>query len=261
MIEINDSIYKQWYETYIKSTSEKELVEQELIEIVQNLKSNSNFLDIGPGDGSLTFVISKYFQNTTVIEPNKEVRENFKINNVEFIQGYFEDIKLENREFDYILCSHVFWLVKRDKQKQFINKILNHLSPEGRSSIIMVSPIGQSHDFHKKFFYDYSTTTHTILEDLHEMGITTEVRPVRFQFKSKNFEDFFNICKLFTLQSWLHPVNVNNEQLVRDIGDIETYTNQKLKEIEEYIKKNCYKKEIYIMDEDIDILTFSGRKL
>lgn len=136
----------------------------------------------------------------------------------EYIDGYFENTDLRGRLFDFILCSHVLWLVRRKNQPDFIRKIYEHLAPGGELAIIMVSPLGQSHKFYKKFFYGYSTTTHDVSKDLHVMGCSAEVLPISFEFKTPVYEDLFNICKLFTLESWLHPANISDEKIKRDVG-------------------------------------------
>ncbi|MFC1522661.1 class I SAM-dependent methyltransferase [Elusimicrobiota bacterium] len=224
MEKITDDIYKKWHETYIKCTEEKEKIDAALTKVISRQNNRETFLDVGAGDGDLTARVAKHFTATTVIEPNKQVREVFEGQGMEFIEGFFENVDLGKRTFDFILCSHVFWLVKRPKQVSFIKKMHSLLSAGGKLAIIMVAPVGQPHDFYKKFFFRYDTTTHTILEDLHVMGLSSEVIPVSFNFGTDSFEDFFDILKLFTMQSWLHPVNLSDETVKKEIGDIEQYT-------------------------------------
>lgn len=254
---INDDVYKKWHETYIRCTTEKEKVESVLTKTISKLSKHETFLDIGAGDGDLTFRVGRVFKHITAIEPNKQVKSVFEKRNVEFIEGYFEGIKLGERTFDFILCSHVFWLVRRENQADFIKKMHAHLSKNGKLAIIMVSPLGQSHDFYNRFFFGYNTTTHDILKDLHIMGLSTEVLPISFDFRTKSFDDFFNICKLFTLESWLHPVNISDEKIKNALGDVEKYTERKLQEISQFIKNNCYHNGEYIMNEEVDILVIT----
>lgn len=251
---INDDVYKKWLEICIKSATGTEKVKNALGKIVFGLAKHKAFLDIGAGDGALTLSAAKFFEHSSVIDPNKKTKSVFEGRGIEFIEGYFENIDLGSRTFDFILCSHVFWLVKRENQANFIKKMYKHLSKNGKLAIIMISPFGQSHEFHKKFFFGYDTTTHDILKDLHLLGLPAEVIPVSFAFKTKSFEDFFNICKLFTLQSWLHPVNISNDKIKNEIGDVEKYTEQKLREISKFIKDNCYHNGEYVMEQEDDIL-------
>jgi ubiquinone/menaquinone biosynthesis C-methylase UbiE len=252
--EITDETYKNWHETYIRCTTEKERVEAALSKAVSGLPGRGTFLDVGAGDGDLTFRLAKFFGRTCVVEPNKKVRGIFEQRGAEFLEGYFEKIDLGERKFDFILCSHVFWLVRRENQPEFIRKMYWHLNPGGKLAIIMVSPLGQSHDFYKKFFYGYNTTTHDILKDLHVMGLPAEVLPISFEFKTAVYEDFFNICKLFTLESWLHPVNVSDEAIKKDIGDVSEYTKRQLAGIEAFINDNCRRGGEYVMNEEVDVV-------
>ena len=254
MEQINDDVYKRWHETYIRCTTEKEKVEAALAKAISKLPKRESFFDIGAGDGDLTFRLAKSFKRATALEPNKKVKEVFEGKGVEFIEGYFETADLGKRAFDFILCSHVFWLVKRENQADFIRKMYGRLSPGGKLAIIMVSPLGQSHDFYKKFFFGYNTTTHDVLKDLHVMGLAAEVLPISFDFGTKSYDDFFNICKLFTLESWLHPVNISDDRIRREIGDVEKYTERKLQEISQFIKTNCSRNGEYRMNEEVDIV-------
>ena len=260
MEEINDDVYKRWHETYVRCTTEKEKVESALAKAISKLAKRETFLDIGAGDGDLTFRLAKSFKRATALEPNKKVKEVFEKKGVEFIEGYFETADLGKRTFDFILCSHVFWLVKRENQAAFIRKMCDHLSDGGKLAIIMVSPLGQSHDFYKKFFFGYSTTTHDVLKDLHVMGLAAEVLPISFDFKTKSFDDFFSICKLFTLESWLHPVNISDDRVSREIGNVEEYTERKLREISDFIKANCARGGEYRMNEEVDILVVTKER-
>ena len=254
MQEITEETYKNWHETYIRCTTEKAKVDAALSKAVSSLPRREAFLDVGAGDGDLTFRLAKNFKRVTVVEPNKNVRRTFEKKGAEFIEGYFEQADLGDRKFDFILCSHVFWLVRREKQPDFIRKMYKHLAPSGKLSIIMVSPLGQSHEFYKKFFFGYSTTTHDVLKDLHVMGLPAEVLPISFEFKTPVYEDFFNICKLFTLESWLHPVNISDDRIKREIGDVQKYTENKLGEISAFIKKECRRGNEYVMNEEVDVL-------
>jgi hypothetical protein len=89
------------------------------------------------------------------------------------------------------------------------------------------------------------------------MGLAAEVLPVSSSFGTKSFDEFFNICKLFTLQSWLHPVNISDDRVRREIGDVEKYTEGRLAEISLFIRENCFKDQEYRMRQEMDILVVS----
>ncbi|MFH1728673.1 MAG: class I SAM-dependent methyltransferase [Pseudomonadota bacterium] len=258
-INFTSETYKKWHEKYVNATNEKDLVEKNIRKhIFPLIPEKSNFLDIGAGDGNLTLRFLKDFKKTTVVEPIKEVKDTFINLGIEFINLNFQDTEI-NDKFDFILCSQVFWLVERTNQKAFITKMRNLLSETGKLAIIMVSPIGQSYDFYKRFFYNYDTTTHDILIDLHEMNLKAEIIPIKFSFGTESFDDFFDILKLFTVESWLHPNKKSSqEKLKKETIDIDSFTKTQLLGIEEFIKSNC--KTIagnFKMDEEIDIITVS----
>jgi SAM-dependent methyltransferase len=255
-MKFTTAMYKEWHEIYVRSTNEKDLVEEKIKALVlPALKNKGGFLDVGAGDGDLTFRFIRDFKHTTAVEPIAEVRKEFERKGVEFVNANFQDAPLERR-YDFILCSHVFWLVERADQMAFMQKMHSLLNPGGKMAIIMVSPVGQSYDFYKRFFYNYDTTTHDIIGDLHRMDLPCSVIPVKFHFGSKAFDDFFNVCKLFTVESWLHPNKKSSQTMLKkDNVDIEKYTDQKLKEIESFIRENCVKPDGgFEMLEETDII-------
>jgi len=258
-MKFTNEMYKEWHTIYVNSTNEKDLVEEKVRKyIFPNLKGRHQFLDIGAGDGNLTFRFMKDFSHTTVIEPIAEVGNSFKDKKITFINNNFQDADL-TAKYDFILCSHVFWLVERADQMNFMKKMYSLLSPGGKMAIIMVSPVGQSYDFFNRFFFNYDTTTHDIIGDLHVLDLPCSVVPVKYYFGSKVFGDFFNVCKLFTVESWLHPNKKSSqEKLKREISDIDKYTEQKINEIEAFIRKNCLKSDgRYEMLEETDIIVVS----
>jgi ubiquinone/menaquinone biosynthesis C-methylase UbiE len=252
---LSGDIYKNWHQIYVKSSNEKDLVYKTLKNMLISMPTRKSFLDIGPGDGALTLLIKPFFDTTTVIEPNNHVADIFTSCGMEFINQSFEDCAIHPRKFDFILCSHVFWLIKKEAQPAFINKMYSCLEKHGKMAIIMMAPIGQCHELHTRYFYNYDTNSHEILKMLRQIGLPVTIFPLDVKFQTASFNDFLSICKLFTLQSWLHPVNISDEKINKDIGDVKGYTETKVREISDYINAFCLKRNnTYAMEMAIDVL-------
>ena len=252
---LDGNTYKKWHGIYDRSSNEKSRTFKILERIFKKMPSRNSFLDVGSGEGDLTLRIKPFFGATVALDPNKYVDKVFKEHDIEFINKSFEDAYFGDRKFDFILCSHVFWLIKKDKQTSFIEKMRSLLSENGQMAIIMMAPINKCHEFHEKFFYNYDTTSYEILKIFHSLGLPATVFPVDVKFETDNFDDFLSICKLFTLQSWLHPVNISDEKVRKELGDISKYTEEKIKGIKEYINSFCKSgNKTYSMEMSINIL-------
>lgn len=250
---IDGAMYGKWHDIYTDSSNEKEKVVNKLLKVIEGIKEKGSFLDIGASSGDLTFLIAPHFVSSTVVEPNNAVKSKYENSKIKFINETFQDAVLEEK-FDLILCSHVFWLVKKEEQINFVRKMYQHLRPGGKFVNIMMAPIFQAHELHQKFFLNYDMTTHDILNIHHSLGYVTEVIPVDVEFRTETFDDFFSICKLFTMQSWLHPTNLTDSDKLKKIGNIDDYTDLKLKELEEYIRDTCYRENNYSMKMGIELL-------
>lgn len=87
--------------------------------ILPQAKSRKQFLDIGPGDGTLTKRLSPYFDKTTVVEPNPALHSLLKSSGFALFPCVFEKATLlPDQFFDFILMSHLFTicLVLRSKR-------------------------------------------------------------------------------------------------------------------------------------------------
>ena len=248
---IDNKIYKKWHSIYIKNSNEHNIVSTLLKKIIFRLKKHKSFLDIGAANGALTKRISNSFQSVTVIEPNYEHNDVYKKHNYTYFNEYFMDLKIQDK-FDFILCSHVFWLINKKTQKEFIRKAYNMLNEGGCASFITPASYGKGFEFYSRFFLDMSCDFNRLNQIfLNDLNYSIEVIPYTSHIKSKNFEDFFSICKLFTLESWLHPVNLTNDEVQKKIGNKNEYTNKQLNKIEEYIKNELYDENLkeYQMEE------------
>ena len=238
---IDNNTYKKWHSIFINNSNDHDLATSLLNSTIGKLKNKKKFLDIGAGNGALTKrVCGNHFDKVTVIEPNVEYNDFYTKNNFIFYNNYFLNTNIKDK-FDYILCSHVFWLVSKKEQKKFIRKAYGMLNKGGCVSFLTPASYGKGFDFYSRFFLDMNCDFNKIGNlILNELNYSIEVIPYTSYIKSKCFEDFLAICKLFTLESWLHPVNLTNDELQKRIGNKKEYTNKQLENINKYIKDELY---------------------
>jgi SAM-dependent methyltransferase len=122
-------------------------------EVISQLQSTANFLDIGAGTGNLTSIIATFFNDTTVVEPNKKQAEQFKRRYAQFhvYQERWETADLGSKLFDFILCSHVLYYIPEKLWMEAIRKMYAHLKEKGRIAIVLQSPAGDVARFYREF--------------------------------------------------------------------------------------------------------------
>lgn len=145
--------YRRQLELFSKCSQEKSI---ELVlagEVISQLRSSASFLDIGAGTGCLTSIISTFFNDTTVIEPNKEQAEHFRRRYPQFhvYEEKWETADLGSKLFDFILCSHVLYYIPAKLWLDVIGKMYAYLKDKGRIAIVLQSPAGDVARFFREF--------------------------------------------------------------------------------------------------------------
>ncbi|MDD5217952.1 MAG: class I SAM-dependent methyltransferase [Candidatus Omnitrophica bacterium] len=146
-------VYRQQFETFVRSTDQKQRQIQEIKGIMKGLVRRRNLLDVGAGSGEITEAIAGYFEKATVLEPNPEQAEalSARLPGVRVIQETIERAKLDGEEADLILCSHVLYYVPETKWMPVIEKMISCLSPAGKLILVLQSPEGGVPLFIKQF--------------------------------------------------------------------------------------------------------------
>jgi len=145
--------YQRQLELFSRCSQEKSI---ELVlagEVISQLQSTANFLDIGAGTGSLTSIISTFFNDTTVIEPNKKQAEHFRRRYPQFhvFEEKWETTDLGSKLFDFIFCSHVLYYIPAELWLEVIGKMYAQLKEKGRIAIVIQSPAGDVARFFREF--------------------------------------------------------------------------------------------------------------
>ncbi|MBI5929040.1 MAG: class I SAM-dependent methyltransferase [Chloroflexi bacterium] len=130
-------VYKRVFELLSENTQEYDNF-LKFIEtsIIPNLPSHRSLLDIGAGRGNLTRPLSFYFEQTTVVEPNKAFFDELMdwahshSPNVVGHNAGWETLDLD-LSADLIILSHVLYYVPIHQHLEFIRKAYSHLRPGG----------------------------------------------------------------------------------------------------------------------------------
>lgn len=145
--------YQRQLALFVRSSTEKGIELVKLGEILSDVRGRDCFLDIGAGGGDLTIPVSQSFKQTTVVEPNEQQARFLKRRCPDFtvLNDHWERVDLEGRMFDFILCSHVLYYIKRGMWQKTIAKMHDCLAPGGSIAVVLQSPIGQVADFFNHF--------------------------------------------------------------------------------------------------------------
>ncbi len=148
-----DLVYKQQFETFVRSTDQKQRQIQKVKEIMKGLLQRRTFLDVGAGSGEITEAIAGYFRKTVLVEPNLRQMEKLgaRIPGAVMIHDTIECARLNVAEVDLALCSHVLYYVPESKWMQVIEKMFSCLNARGKLVLVLQSPEGGVPLFFKKF--------------------------------------------------------------------------------------------------------------
>ncbi|HSW71912.1 MAG TPA: methyltransferase domain-containing protein [Chlamydiales bacterium] len=206
---------------------------------------NKSLLDIGAGPATITERLSPLFSFTAVVEPNKAFESLYQGKQFEFHMGKFQDVQFE-RNFDFILCSHVLYHVPFGEWSFFLKKMNSLLNPAGKALILMVSPQGKWHKLRNEI-NPYYLNSDRVEQVLKELKILYELIPVQSRFTVPDYQDFKSVVRLFTLDDCFLPKEY--DALSKDARDAVE------KKIEEYISSCKLADGAYeFFDEDVYLL-------
>ncbi len=166
-------------------------------------QSKESFLDIGAGPATITSRLAKFFESTTVIDPNKAFAPLYREKGFITYVGNFQDI-LVNRKYDVVLCSHVLYHVPYTEWASFLKKLYGSIRSGGKGLISMVAPKGKWHELRSSLNPNYSNSD-KVEKALKEQGISYDLIPIQSIFRVKNYEDFRALVRLFTLDDCYFP--------------------------------------------------------
>ena len=150
--------YQRQLELFSKCSQEKSI---ELVlagEVISQLESTADFLDIGAGTGNLTAIISTFFKDTTVVEPNKKQADHFRRRYPQFhvYDEKWETADLSPKLFDFIFCSHVLYYIPTEQWLDIVKKMYAYLKEMGAlalfSSLRPATWLGSSESFPDMMF-------------------------------------------------------------------------------------------------------------
>jgi hypothetical protein len=176
------------------------LIHQQILPTLPNKKA---FLDIGAGPGEIAKQIGKYFDSTTVIDPNSTYLDGYnRLGFVAFISK-LQDIALSD-SYDFILCSHVFYYIERNNWMREIQKIYSGIAQGGKGLFAYVAPIGPWHDFCLSIRPDYSTSS-----DIEQIFLEESIPYRRMRHSCKyqisDVSDFQRLVSLCVLDDCFTP--------------------------------------------------------
>lgn len=131
----------------------RELVLQDLKDIITRLPFKAKILDIGSGTGHLTKWMASMGHDVTGLEPSanmlKLARNNFP--EIRFMEGISSSLPFENDTFDLVIAFEVFrYLDKGENQKTFteVNRVIK------KGGIFFFTQVNRyASDFYWPFYY------------------------------------------------------------------------------------------------------------
>ncbi|MEK7527286.1 MAG: class I SAM-dependent methyltransferase [Patescibacteria group bacterium] len=179
---MNDTIYKKSFGLFLKRTDEKSVIEKFIRDNIP-IHEESDFLDIGGGDGSLALVISKQVKTTLVVEPNQSFfKQLLKHKKIKVVNEKWENARLNNT-FDFILAAYVVTYFPQIKRRRLIKKMYDLLRPGGHILILSVDAKSGSWRKIHTYFYKLIGYDHKSSDDILKQ-IARESKAISKSFKT-----------------------------------------------------------------------------
>jgi trans-aconitate methyltransferase len=257
--------YSALFQFYLKNTNEKQLTHQYLLQIINQLNKREFFADIGAGDGSLSFKLTKFFQHSFLIEQNPEFANILRTQPTSNIHVIEEDVLKTSldQKMDLILASHLLYFF--EKPLDVLHHLMTQLDEQGFLAVVLLQPLYKdllnSTEYEDSLYYNdgaivkkknlfHLMDIESIVNSLDQEKYKAIHIPFNSTVSAENVETLFMIYFQFMLdlkpqyrycndeQTELHPETLKfirekfNENLVK--------YNEKTKRYEFQIKDSIY---------------------
>jgi SAM-dependent methyltransferase len=194
--------YKEAIEILSSTSKHNELIFETIqSDVLSLLHEKNSFLDIGSGPGILTHRLSQLFDEGVAVEPNPALWSLYQDNNVFLYKGSWENYP-NDKQFSFVLCSHMLYHLDRETMKSFIKKALNSTKQGGVCLIALMAPRGQNHELHMQFNENYVNSSQ-IKEILEELNAGFQVRTATNTFEANSTEQMSLLCRFLILEDCL----------------------------------------------------------
>lgn len=138
----DEQTYFNTLKLYLNSTCETANRQYFFEKYIQNNTIRDHFAEVGVGDGAITKILSKGFNNATLIDNNntalnQQILNNLSNRNVYKINKSISDLSLPPQKFDAIILSHVIYYLDRNKIISLLLKLFSSLKENGELVIVL----------------------------------------------------------------------------------------------------------------------------
>lgn len=133
--------YTAAFHTFLSHTDQKEQARAWLDREITALTRRGIAIDAGAGNGKLTAWVAERFQSVIGIEPNHTLGAEFRVACPEslLIQEKIVDAVPEIAA-DFVLCSHVFYYLRRESWEMNLLRLMEWLAPGGVLAVAIQNP-------------------------------------------------------------------------------------------------------------------------
>lgn len=136
--ESGNDYHKLFSQGYLAHSNEKEILSPIIRDLLKDRKMTS-FLDVGPGDGTISKIFAEHSQEIVFVEPQKRFCEQLKqtIPSAKIINSKIQDAPFKEKSFDAVLGSHVLYYFPLDQWSPLVNRLYSWVKPGGRLYLIL----------------------------------------------------------------------------------------------------------------------------
>ncbi|MGC5345055.1 class I SAM-dependent methyltransferase [Streptomyces sp. DT171] len=134
--------YRDAFALFLAGTDEKRATHAYLSDLASELPARRTFLDVGPGDGTTTRCLGRYFEHTVCIEPSAHMRELLRRDcpAATVLSAPVLEAEVRSPPVDLALLSHVLYYVPRTDWVPTVLRVLNWVEPGREALVVLQDP-------------------------------------------------------------------------------------------------------------------------
>lgn len=242
LMRMNEKIYSELFKNYVSNTNGKNLIANNIATLLLK-EGYSNCLDIGGGNGKIAITLGKHLDKIVIVEPNKRLISDIKINKIANIQIVNKKIEnyIPSQLFDVVLMSYFLDSFDTGHIKYLLNKIFPSIKKGGK--IIGVTYLdGCDWDsfscfVSKKLGIKRTGGLSRLLTKLRTIGLNLRVlKIVDTKIFGKNLDDLYKNLSFFAYEDFERYKKFKNDM----ISKLAYYANIKTQKAELSVKEIIY---------------------
>lgn len=196
--------------------------------VLPQLSETNIFIDIGAGPGIITRAISKFFDQTVVVEPLPDFQAYYQSLGMTVIRAPYPAQSARLRA-DFILAAHLLYHIPLENWGMIIKQMVQQLEPGGILMIVLTAPRGNWHNLCLQLNPEYPHSGY-LSDCLHSLKMPFTQQESTVVYTTQSVDEMAEICRYVLDKDCLvdSPTSSFNEEESNALDTLITNFSQSL---------------------------------